>query len=557
MKSFLLAFCLLLPATLVHAQWQSTTYALKGGWNSIYLHGDATHATPDELFASNPAILEVWRWNPNPSQIQFTTSPLIPSAGTVEWSVWVRGQPDQSTLGSLEGGHAYLVKCSGTAASIYSATIAQQPQPPRAAWVRNGANFMGFPSYKNGGSFPTMAAYFATFPAAIATNTKVYKYIGGDLGPGNPIQVFSTSQERVDRNQGYWFQAAVVGNFYAPIEITPSNADGLDFGRVGSVMSVSLRNHSDAAVTVTITPEPSAAAPSGQTAIAGSVPLTRRASDGTETPLSGPITQVVGPQSAVTVSFGLNRGAMSADVGAFYASLLRFKDSNNLMDVLIPARATVASKAGLWVGEAEVSNVASKVASSSGSTTPRSFPLRFIIHVDESGTTRLLSQVFMGALAGAGNPEGLCTREAGLKQDAKASAHRMSVGHLPLDAVITAGSGSMALGATLVRNITIGYNDPTNPFVHSYHPDHDNKDARPDGTVVSLSNGDESYTITRACSFEFTTSPPDGTSALGWGSTVIGGNYSEALGGLHKESVNVSGTFTLRRISENGVLIVN
>ncbi|MCF7675989.1 MAG: hypothetical protein K9M97_11640, partial [Akkermansiaceae bacterium] len=348
-----------------------------------------------------------------------------------------------------------------------------------------------------------------------------------------------------------------VGNFYAPIEVTPSNPDGLDFGRTGSVMTVRLRNRGDSAVTVSISPESSAAAPSGETPIVGSVPLTLRASDGTETPLGGAITQVVGPQASVTLSFGINRSAMSSDVDAFYASLLRFKDSDNLMDVLFPAQATVASLAGLWVGEAEVANVVSKVVSSPGSTTPRSYPLRFIIHVDDGGTARLLSQVFMGTLAGEGNPDGLCTREAGLKQDAKASAHRVSVGHLPLDAVVTAGSGSVALGETLVRTVTIDYNDPTNPFVHQYHPDHDNKDARPDGTVISLSNGDESYTITRACSFEFTTGPPTGTSSLGWGSSVIGGNYSEVLGGLRKEAIHVSGTFILRRVSENSNLIVN
>jgi hypothetical protein len=561
MKSFLLALCLLLPATLVHAQWQSTTYALKGGWNSIYLHGDATHATPDELFASNPRILEVWRWNPNPSQVQFTTSPQAPSAGTEEWSIWVRDQPEQSTLGNLEGGHGYLVRCSGAKTASSSVTIAQRPLPPTAAWVRNGANFMGFPSFKNGSSSPTMAAYFATFSSAIATGSKVYKYVGGDLGPGNPMQVFSTSQEPVDRNQAYWFQAPVVENFYAPIEITPSDPAGIDFSRTGALMTVRLRNRGDLAVTVTITPESSDTAPVGETPIVGSVPLTLRASDGTETPLSGAITQVIDAQATVTLSFGINRAAMSEDVGDFYASLLRFQDSDNLIDVLIPARATVGSMAGLWVGEAEVSNVESKVAGSPGSTTPRSFPLRFILHVDESGTARLLSQVFMGtldALDAVGNPiAGLCTLEAGLNQDTKASAHRMSVGHLPLDSVITAGSGSMTLGTSLVREVTIGYNDPTNPFVHEYHPDHDNKDARPDGTNISLSDGDESYTVTRTCSFEFTTSPPSGINTLGWGSTVIGGNYSEVLNGLHKEVINVSGTFTLQRVSEDGTLIVN
>ena len=318
-----------------------------------------------------------------------------------------------------------------------------------------------------------------------------------------------------------------------------------------------LRNRGDLAVTVTITPESSDTAPVGETPIVGSVPLTLRASDGTEAPLSGAITQVIDAQATVTLSFGINRAAMSEDVGDFYASLLRFQDSDNLMDVLIPARATVGSMAGLWVGEAEVSNVESKVASSPGSTTPRSFPLRFILHVDESGTARLLSQVLRGTLADDGNPEGLCTLEAGLKQDTKANAHRMSVGHLPLDSVITAGSGSMTLGATLVRVVTIGHNDPTNPFVHEYHPDHDNKDARPDGTNIPLDDGDESYAVTRTCSFEFTTSPPAGISTLGWGSTVVGGNYSEVLGGLHKEVINVSGTFTLQRVSEDGTLIVN
>ena len=64
--------CFLALAATATAQWQSTTYALKGGWNAIYLHGDATYATPDELFASNPEVLEIWRWNPKPTQVQFT-----------------------------------------------------------------------------------------------------------------------------------------------------------------------------------------------------------------------------------------------------------------------------------------------------------------------------------------------------------------------------------------------------------------------------------------------------------------------------------------------------
>ncbi|MDB4616455.1 hypothetical protein OAE33_03570, partial [Akkermansiaceae bacterium] len=113
MKFSLFALVGLLLSTAAHAQWQSTTYTLKGGWNSIYLHGDASHASPDALFELHPDVLEVWRWNPNPNQVQFTSTPLLPSAGTPEWSKWVRGTAGNSLTG-LTGQSAYLIKCSGT-----------------------------------------------------------------------------------------------------------------------------------------------------------------------------------------------------------------------------------------------------------------------------------------------------------------------------------------------------------------------------------------------------------------------------------------------------------
>lgn len=518
----------------------------------------ATPATPPPatLFASYPEILEVWRWNPNPTQVQFTDSPQIPSAGTPEWSVWKR-DGTASTLSQMVGQSAYLVKCSGASTTTYARALVQRALPPAATWVRSGANLLGFPSYLNGTAAPTLNAYFATFPVAVAANTKIYKYAGGDLGPANPVQIFSTSTEKIDRNQAYWFQSAVVGNFYAPIEITPSNPNGLELGRVGDRVAVRLRNRTAATTTLSITPTASVAAPSGQTAIADSVPLTLLNADGTATALvvGTPITQVVGPQGTVELSFGVNRAGMTGS--NFYASLLRFTDSGNLLDVSLPVSASPTSMAGLWVGDAQVSAVTSKVAASPGATTPRSFPLRFLLHVDTGGTARLLSLVFMGTLVDAGNPSGLCTREVGLKQDSKASAFRMSVTHLPLDSVVTSGTGSVSLGSTFVRNITVPFNDVTNPFVHTFHPDHDNLDARPDGTRTPLAAGVESYTISRTCTFQFSAAPPAGSSAVGWGSTVIGGTYSEVLTGLHKEAIAVSGAFTLRRASEIGAITVN
>jgi hypothetical protein len=213
MKSLLLTLAVapLFLAAPARAQWQDVSYTFKSGWNAVYLHGDASYTTLATLFASYPEVTEVWRWNPNPTQVQFTDSPQIPSAGTPEWSTWKR-DGSVTSLSQMVGQSAYLVKCSS--ASPSARAIRQRAMPPSATWVRSGANLLGFPGFGTGASSPTFSSYFATFPAAIASNVKIYKYVGGDLGPGNPLQVFSTSSEKLDRTQAYWFQSAVVGNFW-------------------------------------------------------------------------------------------------------------------------------------------------------------------------------------------------------------------------------------------------------------------------------------------------------------------------------------------------------
>jgi hypothetical protein len=419
--------------------------------------------------------------------------------------------------------------------------------------VRNGANLLGFPTFKNGGSFPTLSSYFATFPAAIAANTKIYKYVGGDLGPSNPLQVFSPTFEQLDRNQAYWFESEVVGSFYAPIEIAPSNSAGLEFGRTRSIIAVRLRNRTSSAVTMTVTPTTSDAAPAGQTGVVGPVPLTRRTFDtGTnqfvETAISGAFNVVIGPQSSVEIEVGIDRGAMSGNSSDFYASFLRFTDSGNQMDVFLPASAQPSTLAGLWIGDVLVTEVTSTVAGSPGATTLRPFPLRYLLHVNNGGTARLLSQVFAGRLAAPPNDIGVCTVDTALKADEKANATRLGAAHMPLDLALAPTSGSVALGGTAQWVISMPFTDKVNPFLHQYHPDHDNKDPRqqPSG------NGEESHTVTRTVGFEFLSSPPLGTSSTGWGATVLGGNYSETVTGIHKLPMTTSGTFIFRRVNDIG-----
>ena len=371
MKKLLLALGSLLFAANAHAQWKTTTYTLKGGWNSIYLHGDATYGTLDSLLPAS--VLEVWRWNPNPNQVGFTESPLIPSSGTAEWSVWKRGIPAESNLTQLIGQMGYLVKCSGTSSDTYNVSLKQSPKLPANSWVRNGANLLGFPTYKNGSTYPTMSSYFTTFPAAIAANAKIYKYVGGDLGLGNPTQVFSTGSERLDPNQAYWFSAEVTGDFYAPLEISLSTSGGLHFGRGLSDIKLRIRNRTAASVSITLTPTASEAEPSFQTPIAGSVSLTRRSFNAitatwSEAAFGASQTEVIAPQDTVELSFGINRTTMTGPVGALYASLLRITESSNLMDVYLPVSAKKDSLAGLWVGDISLNSVSNKVSNPASAT---------------------------------------------------------------------------------------------------------------------------------------------------------------------------------------------
>ncbi len=573
-RLLLLAAAPLLCAT-AHAQWRTETYTLRGGWNSIYLAGDAQYATLAALLPQAD-IEEVWRWNPNPNQLQFTSAPSLPLPGTPEWTRWARGDADTMRL---TGQTAYLIKCAD-AAPQFTVTIKQSPVPPAGDWVRAGANFMGFPTFKNGADYPAFTDYFATFPAAIASNAKIYRYIGGELGPANPLQVFSPALERLDATQAYWFSAPVVGDFYAQLDVQTTTPNGLDFGRTGSEIIVTIYNRSGQAVNLFLSAVASEPAPVGADSLAdgtndvglptGSVPLTQRLFNTAtaaweETLITNPLTRTVAQRSSREFSFGIQRTAMTGTAGAHYGSLLRIRDTGNLMDILLPVRARKTSLSGLWIGDALVNAVESKPAADAVTPAARTYPLRYIVHVADDGTARVLSQVFMGKLTGAGNPVGLCTKESGLLAADKVNARRISAVHLPLDRIIDGtagtGTGSVGIGSTLTRKISLPFDDKVNPFVHQYHPDHDNKSPRGDALVA----GQESHTIERNVTFTFTAAPPGGGPVpAGWGATILGGTYGEVINGLHKDSagtgtgdgLRVTGTFELRRASELGTLTI-
>ncbi len=537
----------LLLAGGAHAQWVTKNYSLLSGWNGVWLAGDASYVTVSELFASNTAITEVWRWNPNPDGTQFTQTPSEPTTNSDEWTIWKR-DGSENGLVRMVGNSAYLIRCS----SAVSVPIKQLVQPPLATWLISGGNLLGFPSGTS--SAPKMSNYFASYPSAantvLSTPSKIYKYIGGELSANNPMLV-TPGNETMDTNKAYWFNVATIGNFTAPVEYEVASSAGLAFGRTLPATSVGITNRSTSALTLTLSLGASESAPTNQTSIAGGVPLTVRTFVSSsnfyaETVMGTSYTVTVPASGRTTLDFGIDRAAMTGTADAFYASVLRIRDSANLSDVSLPVSAQPASPAGLWVVNTSVNQV--DPTAGGGSSTSQPFPLLFLTHVDADGNARLLSQAFVGKLRSAGNPSGICVSEENVLgySESDLKPVRYFAAQIPTSTTAIVGSGSFATGDTASWSIPIAYNEPTNPFVHTYHPDHDNRDSKGN----ALAAGQESYSIERTCQFTFTDTPPDGRYVAGWGSTVLGGTYQESIARLHKNILRVRGTFQMRRVSE-------
>jgi hypothetical protein len=97
----------------------------------------------------------------------------------------------------------------------------------------------------------------------------------------------------------------------------------------------------------------------------------------------------------------------------------------------------------------------------------------------------------------------------------------------------------------LTGTVTVNYDDPTNPLLHRYHPQHDNRDR----DYVRNRNVVETCTIIRNITLEST--PATNTPANPyWGVQALRGVYPETLAGLRAQPIQMQVAFLLERISQ-------
>ena len=270
--------------------------------------------------------------------------------------------------------------------------------------------------------------------------------------------------------------------------------------------------------------------------------------------------------------FGYRRLLAMSARGAFaptpLAQLRAQRGGNQTSTMTAPS---IAPLAGLWVGNVAIHSV-SQAQTGSLTPTPAGSPFRFrvMIHVDESGTARLLKEVIQMWKEGTRIPDpenpglflidepgrfviltddGLIENFTGaVLRDGEPVGYRVSATAYDFEPQSLVMSGSFSTTGTLGASLTLDAEAATNPFRHKFHPDHNNRNEL---YTVFL---EEAYPVSRTLSFVFSSSDPSDSGGASFGSNQMGGTYHETISGLHRNDIAVEGIFALDRISLSPVL---
>jgi hypothetical protein len=567
---------------------------LVAGWNAVYLHVDAGHEVFDDLMAAagDHPIEEVWQWNPSVPAAQFSQDPAQPSATGTPWSTWKRGFGADATLLRASGNRGYLVRVA-TDVPTYQWDVKGKPVAPSYDWTTTGLNFIGFPTVAD--APPTWETFLLPVPGLLH-DAEIYRYVGGPLGANNPQLVEALNSLTVRRGEAYWMRAGDLYNrYFGPFSLELPVGSGLEFGDSTSAQSLRVRNLTPAVLTVRLELVDSETPPTGQAAIEGPPPMLIRQSINTTNLTFGHTNfataqlytlQPAGrPGSEVEIVLGMDRAQMVGDPGDLYAAMIRITDSRNLTRVDLPVSAAVTSQAGLWVGAAAITQVrhylrqyekdaeGALVLNDEGKyvvesvkedlgTVARPFPLRLILHTDATGGNgRLLQRVYVGPKADGNS--GLTTRESLLDTNRLVEARRISVTHLPWSEANVPWNctGTLRSGQTLATSVALDHADTTaHPFLHTYHPDHDNLNATFDARTP---RGEESYDVIRQITLSVLP-PDDDFNSRTRGHNVVTGEYAEVItltgttkpGRPQPESRTFEsrGIFSLTRLTDEPVL---
>jgi len=574
MRKLGLGFLILATAWYAQAQWLTQNIPLIQGWNAVHLTVQPSDDTCEAVFAGQPITAVSW-WCRDVS--------TLGEGGAQEPDLrnWYPGNTVASTFHRMLGDGCYLIQASAPA----TLTVKGTPALPTALIWLGAPNLVGM-------------------HVPLPNNVMLNEYFGffDGLGSGLPYATVSFDSNTVQRSgtympspgQALWVTTEGSGSaeYAGPFNVSlDSPAAVIGFSGVLAPRTLSVRNNAGVARTVRINRVASEVPPVGQGTLAGDVPLMRAVIDWnagypreTYVDIAFPWVTNIAANATFEIKL-LPKLAVMSPSDSDYQSILVISDQGStdndpaltqgrcLYRVGVRAAGDLAEQTqptGLWVGNVVLDGVnRAKTLSDTDlpwnpdvlQPAPRTFGFRVLLHVDEYGQTRLLKEIFQASvpqgLPNAGNtllPSRHTARDF-RAQNPTAVIRRISSANFPfMPPLNLEGGGFAVVDAELSGTVALSYTNRVNPFVHAFHPDHDNveflnnvltkKEESTDGT------GDyESWSVMRWVTFAFAASDPTGSNPR-WNVTETGGIYTETVTGLNKTPIKTSGAFRLSKVSD-------
>ncbi|MBI5384243.1 MAG: hypothetical protein HZA90_06095 [Verrucomicrobia bacterium] len=593
----------------LRAQTVSQTFTLQPGWNALWLQVQPGNVAVADVFSGLP-IESVWTFRESASSVEFIEDPSQPVWNKSRWLVYIptnRVESMHNTLAAIYAPRAYLVNLATNLPVVWQVSGRPPLRPLR--WVPDAYSLRGLPI--DASAPPTFGAFFQFSPAhydtaggvlrpmyrmnssgqwtrvtaadTIRTNEACWIYTQGASDYQGPLAVRSELGDGLDyastadtlrlvlQNNRPAAQSVQVRDLIAPSAnalSTPSfdPSNGIQWNRL-----------------LTNPPAPRLLDLQAAEQFNWRLTIRREAFSSLNYSTLLEIKDGLGTRICVPVTArklsgsGGGGGGAEAEARA-HAGLWIGTATINAVSEAHSGSLMVVSNA--WVPDSYSTNggvvttnwMAQTYIRTNVSMTPTpaagEFPLRLLLHVDANGQARLLKEVIQMWQNGTttNNAQGyavqatpgrfvlvtddtLLPRFTGATlRDGVPVGRRLSSAAFDFADNELELDGTFAFNNTVRGSLAISPHSPTNPFKHKYHPDHDNLNARYDGTA----DPPEVYTVTRE--FELQLPAPPANAPPGYGYDRIDGTYRETFAGLHRTNIVVSGSFRLRRIATTGVL---
>lgn len=558
------------------AQWRTQQIPLVPGWNAVYLEVQPEPRACGEVFQDHP-VQSVWKWDRRFSTIQFVVDPATLLPEDPDWLLWLPASDPRSFLArlfELQGGQAYLIKVAADAAP-FTLAVKGRVILPRLDWYPHGLNLVGLPVHPN--QPPTFTDFFRFTPQVDTSRSYANELYRVDA-QGRGQRIVQPARDRVQPGVAYWVGCARAPAHHSVLHLAAEGVSALDFGSLLVRRDLTVRNaHPTDALTVRLRQRASESPPvnGGHAELAGPVPLSFLSRDASqqwewsEFPAAG-LSQTLAPGEEWVLRLGVRRLDFTPYTphgahGFAYQSILEVTDAAESLLIRVPVVAQQPSvivgtgtpephheSEGLWVGQATVNQVNAPAYTGTGVlATPAPVSFRLLVHVDAYGQANLLQQVVLawdGALTNAPHTNGTYALYADDRRvPATASdVSRISSAAFPLMPPTPLGNDFTHV---LAGTVTVRFDNPTNPFLHRYHPMHDNQNWDWEPYLDAV----ETRTITRGLTLTCDTST-NGAADPYEGVERVSGIYHETLSGLRAQPIILQGAFALQRISRINTL---